>query len=139
MTTNINIMSNSVFCPNCGMLKENCVCGTYKRKNRSNDSRKSTSNSSFNSSSNSETKGLYQYANLSPRVNRNEQEEIPESYDIEEHRLSEDIIKNLKAKYPDIPEDIIENFPFENPRSGRDLSLKLPSVVYFASFFEWNN
>lgn len=112
-------MSNSVFCPNCGMLKENCVCGTYKRKNRSNDSRKSTSNSSFNSSSNSETKGLYQYANLSPRVNRNEQEEIPESYDIEEHRLSEDIIKNLKAKYPDIPEDIIENFPFENPRSGQ--------------------
>lgn len=115
MTTNINIMSNSVFCPNCGMLKENCVCGTYKRKNRSNDSRESTSNSS----SNSETKGLYQYANLSPRVNRNEQEEIPESYDIEEHRLSEDIIKNLKAKYPDIPEDIIENFPFENPRSGQ--------------------
>ncbi len=22
-------MSNSIFCPNCGMLKRNCVCGTY--------------------------------------------------------------------------------------------------------------
>ena len=25
-------MSNSIFCPNCGMLKTNCVCGTYKAK-----------------------------------------------------------------------------------------------------------
>lgn len=127
-------MSNSIFCPNCGMLKENCVCGSYEKKNKNNNYRNNPSsfkssyrsNSSFNSndfnSSSKSTgsgKGLYQYANLSPRINRNNEEEIPESYDIEEHRLSEDIIKNLKSKYPHIPENIIENFPFENPRSGQ--------------------
>ena len=25
-------MSNSIFCPNCGMLKSNCTCGNYSKK-----------------------------------------------------------------------------------------------------------
>ena len=32
-------MSNSMFCPNCGMLKSNCTCGKY-----SNDKPKGTNN-----------------------------------------------------------------------------------------------
>ena len=24
-------MSNSIFCPNCGMLKSNCTCGTSSK------------------------------------------------------------------------------------------------------------
>lgn len=115
---NINIMSNSVFCPNCGMLKANCICGKYKNNRSSSKKSFNSSSKKFNSNS-SEPKGLYQYANLKPRVNRNEQEDLPESYDIEEHSLPKDVIKRLKEQYPNISEDIIENFPFENPRHGQ--------------------
>lgn len=124
MITNINMMSDSVFCPNCGMLKQNCVCGTYKHNRPTPSKRKSNNSYSYNKNfrgndSKSEPKGLYQYANLSPRVNRNEEEDIPESYDIDEHSLPVDVINKLKEQYPEISEEIIENFPFENPRPGQ--------------------
>ena len=69
-------MSDSLFCPNCGMLKKNCVCGKYvadrtkkpyqKKENKNKGSYFSNPNNSKSiSSSNRSTgaKGLYQYEN----------------------------------------------------------------------------
>ena len=134
-------MSDSIFCPNCGMLKKNCVCGTYvadrtkkpyvkkERKNKKSSTKSGRSkgnyftksnNSKSSYSNNNGAKGLYQYENRSP-VTVSEDLDVPyaEVYDIAEHDLPQEVIDRLKEEYPDIPEQIIENFPFENPREGQ--------------------
>ena len=134
-------MSDSIFCPNCGMLKKNCVCGTYvadrtkkpyvkkERKNKKSSTKSGRSkgnyftksnNSKSSYSNNDGAKGLYQYENRSP-VTVSEDLDVPyaEVYDIAEHDLPQEVIDRLKEEYPDIPEQIIENFPFENPREGQ--------------------
>ena len=180
-------MSNSIFCPNCGMLKTNCVCGRYKakrdnikytkgtRENPQNKyNRRYSKSGQYNSSNNSNRygngnnrdnrftkrnnnytngkradkmknntsskkglyqyeesnkglyqneeskKGLYQYENREPvRVVEEEDYGTSEVYDIAEHDLPQEIIEQLKEDYPDIQENIIENFPFESPREGQ--------------------
>ena len=124
-------MSDSIFCPNCGMLKKNCVCGKYvadrtkkpyqkKEKKSKGTYFSKPNNSKSSSSSNKKPKGLYQYENRSP-VTVSEELEVPyaEVYDIAEHDLPPEVIDRLKEEYPEIPEQIIENFPFENPRDGQ--------------------
>ena len=138
-------MSNSIFCPNCGMLKKNCVCGKYvadrtkkpyvkkEKKNNNSDKPKKSKGNYFTKKNNSKSsssynkskgangaKGLYQYENRKP-VTVSEDLEIAsaEVYDIAEHDLPEEVINRLKEEYPDIPEQIIENFPFEQPREGQ--------------------
>ena len=124
-------MSDSIFCPNCGMLKKNCVCGKYvaertkkpyqKKEKKSKGTYFSKPNKSKSPSSfNKKPKGLYQYENRSP-VTVSEELEVPyaEVYDIAEHDLPPEVIDRLKEEYPEIPEQIIENFPFENPREGQ--------------------
>jgi len=131
-------MSNSIFCPECGMLKSKCVCGKYKVNNRrdnnlfnassdSSSNKKSTfkNNKSLskgnysNKKKSNESKGLYMYENRKPVNIQLEHDGIPDVYDIAAHDLPEDVINNLKSEYPHIPEEIIENFPFENPRTGQ--------------------
>ncbi|MDO5848626.1 MAG: ATP-dependent DNA helicase [Methanobrevibacter sp.] len=46
-------------------------------------------------------------------------DEIPEVYSIDEHRLDQDIIDGLKKQYSYIDDEIIENFPFPEPRTGQ--------------------
>lgn len=126
-------MSDSLFCPNCGMLKKNCVCGKYvadrtkkpyqKKENKNKGSYFSNPNNSKSiSSSNRSTgaKGLYQYENRKP-ITVSEEPDVPlaEVYDIAEHDLPQEVIDRLKEEYPEIPEQIIENFPFEQPREGQ--------------------
>lgn len=96
-------MSNSIFCPNCGMLKSNCKCSSYKNENADNSSESPTTLFSFKKP---EKKYLID-------------DEIPEVYSIEDNRLPESVINSLKGRYPHIDEEIIENFPFENPRLGQ--------------------
>lgn len=95
-------MSNSIFCPNCGMLKSNCTCGH--------------SNNEV-SSSNGDSVDLFSFQK--PRSSSILDDEIPEVYSIEDHKLDEDTVSYLQGKYPHIETDIIENFPFETPRVGQ--------------------
>ena len=89
-------MSNSMFCPNCGMLKSNCTCGKYS----SNKSKGPTNLFSFSK----------------PRTSSILDDDIPEVYSVENHKLDEGTAAYLKEIYPAIDEDIIDNFPFNQPR-----------------------
>ena len=126
-------MSDSIFCPNCGMLKTNCVCGkldadksnisNMKREKENKGTYFSNSNHSKSSTKNKQSKGskgLYLYENRKA-VNVSEDLDLPsaEIYDIAEHDLPLEVIEGLKEEYPEIPGQIIENFPFERPREGQ--------------------
>jgi Rad3-related DNA helicase len=105
-------MSNSIFCSSCGMIKSNCICGkhdvkTIKNKNKSEKKK------------NSQFKGLFSFKKPKTLEEMVDSEDIPEVYSIEDHRLDSNIISKLKKEYPNIDEDIIENFPFEKPRVGQ--------------------
>ncbi|OWT33262.1 ATP-dependent helicase [Methanobrevibacter sp. 87.7] len=91
-------MTDSLFCPNCGMLKENCVCGKYKNSNKHNNSLDDFSNKKHN--------------NIVDDI-------IPDVYSIKNHKLDNNRINDLKKQYPNIDDDIIENFPFPSPRTGQ--------------------
>ena len=112
-------MSDSLFCPNCGMLKKNCVCGKYVADRTKKPYQKKDKNIAKKQSK-STAKGLYQYENKKP-VTVSEEQDVPiaEVYDIAEHDLPQEVIDRLKEEYPEIPEQIIENFPFEQPREGQ--------------------
>ena len=92
-------MSNSMFCPNCGMLKSNCTCGKYEDE----ESNKSTNLFSFTKSRSSSILD----------------DEIPEVYSIDNHQLDEGTAAYLKEIYPNIDDEIIVNFPFNEPRLGQ--------------------
>ena len=92
-------MSNSMFCPNCGMLKSNCTCGN---------------------SSNGKSKGPTNLFSFQKKVTHSIlDDEIPEVYSIDNHKLDEGTVAYLKEIYPNIDDEIIENFPFEEPRFGQ--------------------
>ncbi|AMD16666.1 ATP-dependent helicase [Methanobrevibacter sp. YE315] len=92
-------MSNSMFCPNCGMLKSNCTCGKYPKE---------------------ESKGPTNLFSFSkPRSSSILDDEIPEVYSIDDHKQDEGTAAYLKEIYPHIDDDIIENFPFKEPRVGQ--------------------
>lgn len=93
-------MSDSIFCSNCGMLKSNCKCGN-------NDSSK-------NKNSKSGLTNLFSF-----KKGKNKDDEISEVYNIEKHRLDSDIVEKLQKQYSYIDGEIIENFPFEQPRTGQ--------------------
>ena len=87
-------MSNSLFCPNCGMLKNNCSCGNTK-----------TSTNLFSFAKSKKTSIL--------------DDEIPDVYSVDDYKLDEGSIAYLQELYPNIDDEIIENFPFSKPRSGQ--------------------
>ena len=92
-------MSNSLFCPNCGMLKSNCTC---------------------ENSSNKKPKGSTNLFSFKKTVSHSIlDDEIPEVYSIDNHKLDEGTTAYLKEIYPHIDEEIIENFPFTEPRFGQ--------------------
>lgn len=92
-------MSNSLFCPNCGMLKTNCTCGN---------------------SSNKKSKGPTNLFSFKKPISHSVlDDEIPEVYSIDNHKLDEGTVAYLKELYPHIDEEIIENFPFTEPRFGQ--------------------
>ena len=92
-------MSNSLFCPNCGMLKSNCTC---------------------ENSSNKKPKGPTNLFSFKKTVSHSIlDDEIPEVYSIDNHKLDEGTTAYLKEIYPHIDEEIIENFPFTEPRFGQ--------------------
>ena len=117
------MMSNSIFCPECGMLKENCVCkGSTRNDNKTRPKKQykpTYRESTMSDNSKKESKGLSQYMNRNPINVQLENEKISAVYDIAEHDLPEEDIKRLKEEYPHIKEDIIENFPFKYPREGQ--------------------
>jgi Rad3-related DNA helicase len=92
-------MSNSLFCPNCGMLKTNCTCVN---------------------SSNKKSKGPTNLFSFKKPISHSVlDDEIPEVYSIDNHKLDEGTVAYLKELYPHIDEEIIENFPFTEPRFGQ--------------------
>lgn len=92
-------MSNSIFCPNCGMLKSNCTCGNSGNKKSSGP----TNLFSFGKTIKSSILD----------------DDIPEVYSVDNHKLDEGTVAYLKEIYPHIDEEIIENFPFNEPRMGQ--------------------
>ena len=68
-------MSNSIFCPNCGMLKSNCTCGH---------------------SDNEDSVDLFSFKK--PRTSSILDDEIPEVYSIEDHQLNDDVATYLKLQ-----------------------------------------
>lgn len=94
-------MSNSIFCPNCGMLKSNCTCGKYSK----NESKGPTN--------------LFSFSKPKPRTSSILDDEIPDVYSVEDHRQDEGTAAYLKELYPNIEDEIIENFPFNEPRTGQ--------------------
>ena len=97
--TNIFLMSNSLFCPNCGMLKSNCTCGKYSKK---------------------ESKGPTNLFSFSkPRTSSILDDEIPEVYSVDDFQQDEGTAAYLKELYPHIDDEIIVNFPFKEPRVGQ--------------------
>ena len=91
-------MSENIFCANCGMLKENCLCDEFVPDG---------------DSDNPEDISWFS------KPKKDNVEDIPEIYSIEDNSLTYEQINNLKERYPNIKEEIIENFPFENPREGQ--------------------
>lgn len=85
---------SDLFCPECGMLKSNCKCGN------------STNKTDLFSFKNNEKSLVVE-------------DEIPEVYAIEDHQLPTNVVMDLKNQYPYIDDEIIENFPFETPRTGQ--------------------
>ena len=81
------------------MLKSNCTCGKYPKK----ESKGSTSLFSFSK----------------PRTSSILDDEIPEVYSVDVHKQDEGTAAYLKEIYPHIDDDIIENFPFDEPRLGQ--------------------
>ena len=81
------------------MLKSNCTCGKYEDE----ESNKSTNLFSFTKSRSSSILD----------------DEIPEVYSIDNHQLDEGTAAYLKEIYPNIDDEIIVNFPFNEPRLGQ--------------------
>ncbi|MBO7443790.1 MAG: ATP-dependent DNA helicase, partial [Methanobrevibacter sp.] len=108
------------------MLKKNCVCGKYvadrtkKPYQKKANNKTNNTNNKVNNKAKNTAKGIYQYENRKP-VTVSEELDVPiaEVYDIAEHDLPQEVIDRLKEEYPEIPEQIIENFPFEKPREGQ--------------------
>ena len=104
-------MSDSLFCPNCGMLKKNCVCGKYvadrtkKPYQKKANNKTNNTNNKVNNKAKNTAKGIYQYENRKP-VTVSEELDVPiaEVYDIAEHDLPQEVIDRLKEEYPEIPE-----------------------------------
>ena len=92
-------MSNSMFCPKCGMLKSNCIC---ESRSFSNDEGKVD---------------LFSFSQ--PVTESILEDEIHEVYSIEDHKMPVNRFFELKESYPNIDEEIIENFPFPQPRMGQ--------------------
>ena len=81
------------------MLKSNCTCGKYPKE---------------------ESKGPTNLFSFSkPRSSSILDDEIPEVYSIDDHKQDEGTAAYLKEIYPHIDDDIIENFPFKEPRVGQ--------------------
>ena len=85
--TNIFLMSNSMFCPNCGMLKSNCTCKKSTKK---------------------KSEGPTNLFSFSKKITSSVlDDEIPEVYSVDNHKLDEGTSAYLKELYPHIDEDII--------------------------------
>ncbi|MDR1818959.1 MAG: ATP-dependent DNA helicase [Methanobrevibacter sp.] len=124
-------MSNLIFCPDCGMLKNNCVCGKYKQTNKTtakittkiannnilgNDN--NTRSGSFHS--NDFRNNNFNSSNgVTNELNELNNDRIDIPYSIEGNLLSKEKVKELKLEFPHISEEIIRNFPFEHPRKGQ--------------------
>ncbi len=85
---------SDLFCPECGMLKSNCKCSN------------SVNNVDLFSFKKEDEDLIIE-------------DSIPDVYSIEQHQLPNDVINDLKKQYSYIDEEIIENFPFKNPRIGQ--------------------
>ena len=101
-------MSNSLFCPNCGMMKNNCLCNKSKSKKFKDLDSYNKHDSNKNSYDSFDNGELF-----------NDTVEIPNSYSAHENSLSDHRVNELKREFPNIDERIIENFPFEEPREGQ--------------------
>ena len=69
-------MSNSMFCPNCGMLKSNCTCGKYS----SNKPKQPTN--------------LFSFAK--PAKSSVLDDEIPDVYSVDNYKLDEGTVAYIK-------------------------------------------
>ena len=73
-------MSNPLFCPNCGMLKSDCICGN---------------------SNNSKSQGPTNLFSFKRTISHSIlDDEIPEVYSIDNHKLDEGTVAYLKEIYP---------------------------------------
>ena len=110
-------MSNSIFCSDCGMLKDSCICNNKLEKFKSSgESKKTTGNrGSKKKLKNYNSNGLF----LDTNNSKIDSLGIQESYSVNNHLLPEKRVNELKKQYPNIDEEIIRNFPFTHPREGQ--------------------
>lgn len=102
-------MSIFDFCPDCSMLKKNCICDNSKSNNYDNIVLSEDEVEKSN-------KNLFSF---NKKKSEDAEEYIPQTYAVDEHKLSDDRIAELKNEYPNIYDTIIENFPFNEPRMGQ--------------------
>ena len=95
--TNIFLMSNSLLCPKCGMLKSSCTC---KNQNKIKSE-----------------KSLNLFSFVKSRKTSVLDDDIPDVYSVDDYKLDEGTVAYLKEIHPHIDTEIIENFPFKEPRT----------------------
>ncbi|MGL4670132.1 MAG: helicase C-terminal domain-containing protein [Methanobacteriaceae archaeon] len=136
-------MSNSMFCPDCGMLQDRCICTNETKKiNKSSYGSKKSKSTESNKYSSYNTPSKYSInsnANLNTNFNSNGNNNTNDNNGYDSiwsniipkkiSKLNESQIREMKSQYPNIEEEIIENFPFTKPRRGQ---LEIISDIYQA-------
>lgn len=122
-------MSNSMFCPVCGMLQNRCICpNNYKKVNAGTygfSSNKKVNNNNKNNSINNNTNNINIVTDINIANDSNWSNIIPNKIS----KLNESQIREIKSQYPHIEDEIIENFPFSKPRHAQ---LEIISDIYQA-------
>lgn len=113
-------MPSSIFCPDCGMLKNRCVCGKKDKKPPIKKTTEEVKKPLFIKS----LKIGDKVSGLSSEYSYKMDDES------QKHVLSETRINELKKQYPDIDEEIIYNFPFPQPRNDQlDIILDIYEAI----------
>ncbi|MDP3624700.1 MAG: ATP-dependent DNA helicase [Methanobacteriaceae archaeon] len=111
-------MANPLFCPDCGMMRNRCICSD-RNKTKSTNSFKSKIESYVRPESTKQEKSrdiLYNKSsrNSSPKSSTYTPKKPSNSTFLSSSRRNE-----IKSRFPDIDEEIINNFPFPDPREGQ--------------------
>lgn len=107
-------MDNGFFCSKCGMILSNCKCTS--RKSRATPSGK-WSASGAGESINPQQRSKFHEKDLFRNQKHKSLATVP--IKIKETRIAPSSLKELKKMYPQVEEEILEEFPFPSPREGQ--------------------
>ena len=110
-------MANPLFCPDCGMMRNRCICSD-RNKNKSRNSFKGTVEAYAKPEGRSDIKNrdiLYS----KPSGHSSSKPSLKSTKSANSTILSSSRRKEIKNRFPHINDEIIDNFPFPNPREGQ--------------------